>query len=66
MWNLLLRIFTGDVTPPPVLKHGKSRGGKRKTAVKTVNSAVNFTTLGSIEDDVLIPLLTDVVNGHSS
>ena len=41
VWNLLLRIITRDVTPPPQLKHGKSRGGKRKTTVKTVNSAAS-------------------------
>ena len=38
VWNLLLRIITGDVTPAPVLKGGKRRDGKRKTSVKTVNS----------------------------
>ena len=40
--------------------------GKRKTAVKTVICAGNFTNIGGIDNDVLIPLLTDVVNGHSS
>ena len=34
--------------------------------LKSVNSAANFTNIGNIEAEALIPLLTDVVNGHSS
>ena len=67
VWELLLRIVTGDVTPPPQLRAGKSRGGKaRKAVVKVVNSAANFTNIGGIEDAALIPMLNDIINGHSS
>jgi len=67
VWELLLRIVTGDVTPPPQLKAGKSRGGKaRKAGLKVVNSAANFTNIGGIEDASLIPMLNDIINGHSS
>ena len=67
VWELLIRIITGDVTPPPQLRAGKSRGGKaRKAVLKVVNSAANFTNIGGIDDAALIPMLTDVINGHSA
>ena len=67
VWDLLLKIINGDVTPPPQLRKEKSRGGRaRKAVLKSVKSAANFTHIGNIEDEALISLLTDVVNGHSS
>ena len=34
--------------------------------LKVVNSAANFTNIGGIDDAALIPMLNDVINGHSS
>jgi hypothetical protein len=66
VWDLLLKIITGDVTAPSTGKPEKRGVRERKAKVKQVNSAANFTNIGGIEDAALIPLLTDVVNGHSS
>ena len=64
--DLLLKIIMGEVTAPAVLKSNSTRrsGHQRKDAVKPVKSASPFTNIGSIEDDVQVVPLNQVISGQ--
>lgn len=65
VWELLLKIIKGDITPPAQLKSNSSRRtAQRKGAVKDVKSAAPFTNIGGVEDDVLVSLLNQVIAGQ--
>ena len=65
VWDLLMRIITGDVTPPVQLKSSSNRrAGGGRARLKTVNSAAGFTNIGGLDDVVLVPLLQSVVKGQ--
>lgn len=65
VWDLLIRIINGDITPPAQLKSTSNRrAGGGRARVKPVKSASNFTNIGGLDDSVLIPLLQSVVNGQ--
>jgi hypothetical protein len=66
VWDLLIRIIMGDITPPAPLKTSNRRGGGGRARLKPVKSAANFTNIGGLEDSVLLPLLQSVVHGHST
>lgn len=66
VWDLLARIISGDVTPPPRLHSSNRRARGPRIRVKEVKSAANFTGIGGLEDAVLVPLLQAIVNGHST
>ena len=65
VWEPLLKIIKGDITPPVQLKSTSSRrAALRKGAVKHVKSASSFTNIGGVDDDVLIALLNQVIAGE--
>ena len=67
VWELLLKIITGDVIAPKQSKVSSTRrAGRNRSGLKVVKSAANFTNIGGIDDNLLVPLLEAVVNGHAS
>ena len=65
VWDLLLKIISGDVVAPEPQRANTSRKTVKR-GVKAVNSAANFVNIGGIEDDVLVSLLNEIVIGHAS
>ena len=65
VWELLLKIISGQVAQPVLQKATTSRK-TGKTAVKAMKSAHLFVNIGGIEDSVLEGLLNDVVIGHGT
>ena len=65
VWQLLLTIIKGNITPPVQLKSSSSRRtAQRKGAVKAVKSAAPFTNIGGVDDEVLCTLLNQVIAGQ--